>query len=65
MVSKNNALIAAGVVFAIVAAIHLFRAATKFQLIVAGREIPVWANLGGFAIAGLLALWMFAAARQK
>ena len=65
MVSKNSALIAAGVIFAIVAAIHLSRLVTKFQLIVAGREIPVWANIGAFAIAGLLAVWMFAAARQK
>ncbi len=65
MVSKNGALIVAGVIFTLVAAIHLFRVATKFQLVVAGREIPVWANVGGVAIAGLLAIWMFAAAKQK
>jgi hypothetical protein len=65
MISKNSALIAAGVVFAIVAAIHLSRLATKFQVVVAGCEIPIWANIGGFVIAGLLAVWMFAAAKQK
>jgi membrane associated rhomboid family serine protease len=65
MVSKNNALIVAGVIFAIVTVMHLFRVAAKFQVVVAGCEIPIWANIGGFVIAGLLAVWMFAAAKQK
>ncbi len=65
MVSKNGALIAGGVVFAIVAAIHFLRVAMKFQVVVAGCEIPIWANVGGVAVAGVLAVWMFAAARQK
>ncbi len=65
MVSKNSALITAGVVFTLVAAIHLLRVATKFQIAVAGRELPVWANVGGVVVAGLLAIWMFAAAKQR
>jgi hypothetical protein len=65
MVSKNGALIAAGVVFTIVAIMHLVRLVTKLQVIVAGGEIPAYASIGGFLVAGLLAAWMFAAAKQK
>jgi len=65
MLNKNNALITAGVIFAIVAVLHLSRLATKFQVVVGGYEIPIWANVGGSLVAGLLAIWMFAAAKTK
>jgi hypothetical protein len=65
MLNKNTALIAAGVFFALVAIIHLVRFAIKLQITAGGREIPINASIGGFLITGLLAIWMFAAAKQK
>jgi hypothetical protein len=44
---------------------HLVRLAMKLQVVAGGREIPVNASIGGVLIAGLLGIWMFAAARQK
>ena len=65
MISKNGALIAAGVFFTLVALMHIIRLAIKLQIIVNGMEIPVNASIGGALIAGLLALWMFLTAKQK
>jgi hypothetical protein len=65
MVNKNNALIAAGVFFSLVAIIHIIRLAIKLQITAGGREIPVSASVGGFLIAAFFAIWMFAAAKQK
>ena len=60
---KNVALITAGVIFAIVALLHLARLITKFEIAVAKKVLPLWVNVIGLLVAGLLALWMFAAAR--
>jgi hypothetical protein len=58
---KNAALIAAGVIFVLIALLHLVRLITKFEVIVAGRKMPLWVSGIGLIVAGLLALWMFAA----
>jgi hypothetical protein len=65
MLSKNTALVVAGVFFALVAIIHIIRLAIGMQITAGGREIPVSASIGGFLITGILAVWMFAAAKQK
>jgi len=65
MLNKNTALIAADIFFSLVAIIHIVRFAIKLQITAGGREIPVSASIGGFLIAGILAIWMFAAAKQK
>lgn len=61
--NKNTALLAAGIIFAIVSLVHLLRVYTKFDLIIAGVSIPIWANVVGFIISFLLAIWMFKARR--
>jgi len=60
---KNVALIIAGVFFVLVALLHLVRLITKFEVTVSKRVIPLWVNVIGLLVAGLLALWMFTAAR--
>ena len=58
---QSCALFVAGIVFAIVAIIHIVRIATKFELKVGGKVIPLWANWLGLAVAGGLSIWMFMA----
>ena len=60
---KNIALIIAGVFFVLVALLHLVRLITKFEVTVSKRVVPLWVNVIGLLVAGLLALWMFTAAR--
>jgi hypothetical protein len=60
---KNLALMAAGVIFILVSLLHLVRLITKFEVTVAKKPIPLWANIIGLLAAGFLAFWMFAAAR--
>jgi hypothetical protein len=59
---KNAALITAGVIFAIVALLHLARLITKFEVTFAKKTVPLWVNVIGLLVAGFLAFWMFAAA---
>lgn len=58
---QNYALFTAGIVFGLVALIHVLRLIYKFDLIIAGIKIPLWANMIGLVIAGGLSLWMFMA----
>lgn len=48
----------AGSVFLAVAVLHLVRLMLKWQITIAGTTIPMSASVIGFAVAGLLALWM-------
>ena len=63
LMDKNVALIVAGVVFVLVSLLHLVRLITRFEITVAKKVIPIWVNVIGLIAAGLLAFWMFAAAR--
>lgn len=56
---QHCALLVAGIVFALVALLHISRLVYKFELRVAGKSIPLWANWVGLIIAGSLSLWMF------
>jgi hypothetical protein len=47
------------------AVMHIIRLVMKLQIIVNSREIPVNASIGVVLIAGVLGIWMFAAAKQK
>ena len=57
----NTALIVAGIIFGIVALVHLARLYFKFEMMVAGKMIPMWASVVGFVISFVLTLWMFMA----
>lgn len=63
MSSKSYAVLAA-LIFTLVAAVQLARAAMlHFPVVIDGHEIPVAASWIGFAIAALLALLGFTARR--
>ena len=56
---KKAPLIVAGIVFALVALLHLGRIGYQIPIIVGSSDVPIWANVVGFVIAGLLSFWMF------
>ncbi len=56
---KNLALITAGLVFFLVAMIHLYRLIHPFNLTVGTYSVPLWVNAAAFVVTGLLSLWMF------
>lgn len=53
------ALITAGIVFGIVAIMHLLRLFYKTKIVAGRKTIPMWVSVLGFIIALLLAIWMF------
>ncbi|CDZ76607.1 hypothetical protein BN59_00881 [Legionella massiliensis] len=58
-------LIVAGIVFSIVALIHLLRLIYSWTIVVAGYVIPMWFSALGLFVATSLALWMFRATIKK
>jgi hypothetical protein len=63
--NKNIPLIVAGVIFSLVALMHLLRLLTGFEVTLRGSPVPLWVNGMGLVVTGALAVWMFAAAKQK
>jgi hypothetical protein len=59
MKSQIFGLWAAGTAFALVCLGHLLRIITQGDVLIAGRQIPVWVNAVGVLIAGGLSLWMW------
>ncbi|EKD54321.1 MAG: hypothetical protein ACD_60C00094G0001 [uncultured bacterium] len=57
----NTALIVAGIVFGLVALVHILRLVLKFDVIIAGKPIPMWGSVVGLVISLILMLWMFSA----
>ena len=55
------ALIVAGIVFGIVALMHLLRLIYKSEVVIAGKIIPMWVSFVGFVIPLILSIWMFMA----
>jgi hypothetical protein len=62
---KNMALIVSGVVFLLVAVLHVARLALHIEIMAAGRVLPMGASILGFLFASGMALWMFAAGKGK
>lgn len=62
--NKNVALTIAGIIFLLVALLHLLRVVTGFEIVIGGKTIPLWPSIGGLIVGGLLAIWMFLAARR-
>jgi hypothetical protein len=59
MKSQIFGLRVAGTVFGLVCLGHLLRIITQVDVLIAGREVPVWVNAVGVLIAGGLSLWMW------
>lgn len=57
--SAHSALVAAGIVFGIVAIMHVFRLIYKTDVVVAGKPIPMWGSVVGLIVSALLCIWMF------
>ena len=55
-------LLAAGLIFAIIAIAHLARLIYHFPIIIGTTVLPIWASVVGLIVTGGLALWMFSAA---
>lgn len=55
-------LVVAGIVFTLVALLHIWRLATGEMIVIGTEVLPLWANVVGLIISALLAAWMFKAA---
>ena len=64
MKNKNMALRVAGVVFLLVAIMHLLRLLLKVQVSVGDINVRLSLSLVGFVAALLLAIWMFSASKK-
>ncbi len=62
---KNSPLITGGIIFLLVAVLHIVRMATNTHILVGTKEIPFSASIIGAIITGLLGIWLLAAAKQK
>ncbi len=56
---KDTSLKVAGVIFFLMAIIHLLRVVLKVEIIIGGMVLPIWASAFGFVVLLLLSLWMF------
>lgn len=63
--NKQIPLIVAGIIFSLVALVHLLRLYYHWEVIVAGQMIPMSLSVGGLVITAILALWMFIAASKN
>ena len=56
---KDTALKVAGIIFFVVAIMHLLRVALQVEVTIAGYVLPMWVSILGFVVPLLLAVWMF------
>ncbi len=64
MKDKNMALKAAGVIFLLVAIMHLLRVLFKVRLSVAGHPVQMYVSWIGFLVALLMGIWMYVASKR-
>ena len=62
--NKRLPLVIAGIVFTIVAIMHLLRMIYHWNIMIGGQIIPMSFSTGGLVVAAALAVWMFLAARK-
>jgi len=56
---KDTALRVAGIIFFVVAIMHLLRVILKVEVLIAGYVLPIWLSVLGFIVPLALSLWMF------
>ncbi len=54
-----------GIIFAIVALLHVLRLVNQWQVQFAGSEVPMWISWPGAIVPALLCVWAFALALRK
>lgn len=57
-------LIIAGIIFLLVALMHLLRLVYHWEIIIAGQIIPMSVSVIGLIIAAILAFWLFRTASR-
>jgi hypothetical protein len=60
--SKRLPLVIAGIIFAIVALVHLLRLIYHWNIMIGGQIIPMSVSTGALIVSIVLAVWMFLAA---
>lgn len=61
---KRLPLVVAGIIFSIVAIMHLIRIVYHWQILIAGYVIPVSVSVIALVVAIVLAIWMFTSAAK-
>jgi len=64
MKDKDLALRVAGVVFMVVAIMHLLRLLLRAQIDVGGMNVRSYVSMIGFVVALLMAIWMFKVSKK-
>ena len=62
---KDMALKVAGVIFLLMAIMHLLRIILKIEVTIAGIVLPIWGSVFGFVIPLLLSVWMFRSVKAQ
>ena len=55
----NNYLLTSGIIFLLIALIHLFRIIFQWEVIFNGKEIPLYVSYIGFIIGAILTYYAF------
>jgi hypothetical protein len=63
--SKNTFLLLAGVIFFVVAVVHAARLVLKWEVIVGGWQVPMWASGVAVVVAAYLAYQGFEARKSN
>jgi hypothetical protein len=63
--NKSTPLIMAGLVFSVVALAHLLRLIYRWDVMIAGVEIPMTVSIAAVILAFALAIWMFITASRN
>lgn len=61
---KDKALFVAGLIFTLVALVHLLRIFFQFEVVVSGYILPMWLSVAGILVSSFLAIWMFRAIKS-
>ena len=59
--NKQTPLLVSGIIFLLIAIMHLARVIIKFNLVVADYPVPIWMNMVAVVVALVFAIWMFKA----
>jgi hypothetical protein len=62
--NKTTPLIVAGIIFSLVALLHLLRLIFQFEVTIAASAVPMWVSIVGLIVPTLLAIWMFMASKK-
>jgi hypothetical protein len=55
----------AGIVFVLIAVLHIVRIALGWTVVINGHEMPMWCNIVGIVVPGLLGAWLLCCACCK